>query len=96
MAAILNIAQLKKLLNMPKVASSWFFISRVYSTKICKKTSVMSQNEVMCHIHCTTSFGKKYAGTEDWDVEEMWESFKQAVLQAMDSYIPTKTLSSKK
>ena len=46
MAAILNIAQLKKMLNMPKVASSWFFISRVYSTKICKKTSVMSQNEV--------------------------------------------------
>ena len=31
---------------MPKVASSWFFISRVYSTRKCKKTSVMSQNEV--------------------------------------------------
>ena len=46
MAAILNIAQLKKMLNMPKVASSWFFISRVYSTRKCKKTSVMSQNEV--------------------------------------------------
>ena len=50
MAAILNIAQLQKMLNMPKVASSWFFICRVYSTRICKKTSVMSQNEVMCHI----------------------------------------------
>ena len=37
MAAILNIAQLKKKLNMPKVASSWFFMSRVYSTRICKK-----------------------------------------------------------
>ena len=47
MAAILNIAQLKKKLNMPKVASSWFFISRVYSTRKCKKKpSVMSQNEV--------------------------------------------------
>ena len=46
MVAILNIAQLKKMLNMPKVASSWFFISRVYSTRKCKKTSVMSQNEV--------------------------------------------------
>ena len=46
--------------------------------------------------HFGSSFGKKYASTEDWDVEEMWESFKQAVLQVMDSYIPTKTLSSKK
>ena len=46
MVAILNIAQFKKMLNMPKVASSWFFISRVSSTRICKKTSVMSQNEV--------------------------------------------------
>ena len=40
MAAILNIAQLKKMFNMPKVASSWFFISRVYTarkwkTKFC-------------------------------------------------------------
>ena len=50
MAAILNIAQLQKILNMPKVVSSWFFMSRVYSTRICKKTSVISQNEVMCHI----------------------------------------------
>ena len=40
--------------------------------------------------HFGTSFCKKYASTEDWDVEEMWESFKQAVLQAMDSDIPTK------
>ena len=54
MAAILNIAQLQKMLNMPKVASSWFFMGRMYSTKICKKTSVMSQNEVMCHILQTT------------------------------------------
>ena len=54
MAAILYIAQLQKMLNMPKVASSWFFMSRVYSTRICKKTSVMSQNEVMCHILQTT------------------------------------------
>ena len=46
MAAILNIAQLKKMLNIPKVASSWFFINRVYFTRKCKKTSVMSQNEV--------------------------------------------------
>ena len=42
-----------------------------------------------------SSFCKEYAGTEDWDVKEMWESFKQAVLQARESYIPTKTLSSK-
>ena len=50
MVAILNIAQLKKMLNMAKVASSWFFISRVYSTRICKITSVMYKNEVMCQI----------------------------------------------
>ena len=43
--------------------------------------------------HFSSSLCKKYASTEDWDVEEMWESFKRAVLQAMDSYIPTKTLS---
>ena len=37
MVAILSIAQLKKMLNIPKVASSRFFISRVYFTRKCKK-----------------------------------------------------------
>ena len=37
MAAILNIAQFAQMLNVPKVASSWFFLSRAYSTRKYKK-----------------------------------------------------------
>ena len=43
-----------------------------------------------------STFCQKYAHSKSWNVEEMWEGFKQAILQAMDLYIPTKTISSKK
>ena len=41
-------------------------------------------------------FCERYASQESWDVEAMWISFKEAVLHAIDTHIPTKQITSKK
>ena len=39
---------------------------------------------------------ERYASQESWDVEAVWISFKEAVLHAIDTHIPTKQITSKK
>ena len=41
-------------------------------------------------------FCERYASQESWDVEAMWISFKEAVLHAIDTHIPTEQITSKK
>ena len=55
MAAILNIAQLKKCSTCPRWHQADFSSVVCTLPEYAKKTSVMSQNEVMCHICYTVT-----------------------------------------